>query len=438
MYVFTPTLLPTFPALDRATPPSAQPLAAIHLPPYHTRTLRNGLPVYLLPFGSSDVVEVQVVFHAGTALQPAPGVSSRTARMMMEGTARYSSLALAQQFDGHGAWLGYELEEEALALKIDTVTAKLPEVLPLLAEVVLHPTFPEDEWRQMQRRDLEKLAVNEQKTAFLARRHFNRLLYGADHPYGASAGRAEQEALTRDQLVAYHRTQLHVGNAYLIAAGRFDEAALLDQLERVFGQQPRQAASARSSQAAQRNSQPSQGRHHFERPGMQATVRMGHLAMPRAHPDFHRMTVVNTILGGYFGSRLMKNIREEKGYTYGIGSAWFAHKHSGAFVIQADTGVEYVEPLIEEVKGEIHRLAQEGVSAEELTLVKNYLIGRSLSQRETAFQLGDLLRYARMHDLGFDALDRKFEVLQAMQPEEIAPLVRRYLQPDALLEVVVG
>jgi zinc protease len=424
--------------LDRSTPPPAQPLAPVRLPAYQPARLSNGLPVYLLPFGHSEVAEVQVVFRAGMALQPAPGVASRTARLMMEGTEQHDSLALAQRLDGHGAWLYHEVEEEALAFKLDTVTAKLGEVIPLLAQVVLAPTMPEEEWTQMKTRDLGKLAVDEQKTSYLAQRHFGQRLYGVDHPYGVSVDRAAIEAITLDQLREYQATVLQPGNAYVAVVGKFDPATVLAQLDATLGLAPRHAYSPPPSQAQGALPRAMTGRHHLARPGMQATVRMGHLGLPRSHPDFYRLTVVNTILGGYFGSRLMKNIREEKGYTYGIYSAWAALKHGGHLVIQADTGTEYVEPLIEAVKMEIQRLADHGVDAAELNLVKNYLIGRNLSQRETAFQLGDIMRHAFMHALSFEAIDRRFDVIQAMQPEEIAPLVRRYFKPDELLEVVVG
>jgi predicted Zn-dependent peptidase len=246
------------------------------------------------------------------------------------------------------------------------------------------------------------------------------------------------EALTHEALVSYHQQWLQPDNAYLIVVGQFDQEQVLAELTQYFGHLPLTEPPAQPSTAQAMLPLATSGRHHVARPGVQATVRLGHLAMPRTHPDFYRMTVVNTILGGYFGSRLMKNIREEKGYTYGIGSAWFSYKHSGAFVIQADTGNEYVEDLIKEVKHEISRLAETGVSPDELNLVKNYLVGRNLSQRETAFQLGDTLRYALFHGMSFAELDRRFAVIEAMQPEEIAPLVQQYLKPEDLLEVVVG
>ena len=424
--------------LDRSTPPAAQPLSHIPLPAYRKTQLSNGLPVYLLPYGSVDVVEVQLVFRAGTAMQPASGVARYTARNMSEGTERYSSLTLAQQLDGHGAWLNPDVDEDTLAIKLATVTPKLADTLPLLAEVVLRPTFPEDEWTKMQRRSLETMAVNEQKTSFLARRNFNALLYGANHPYGSSTRREDLERLTRDQLMAYHQEYLYLGNAYLAVVGSFEEADLMPLLEQHFGTQALSPHVKETSSAATSSPSTTLGRQHSHMDGSQSTVRMGQLAIARSHPDYYRLSLVNTVLGGYFGSRLMKNIREEKGYTYGIGSGLAALKHGGYFIIQADTGNEYVEPLIEEVKKEIQLLADKGVTPAELELVKNYLLGKAISQRETPFQLGDILRHSLSHGLTFEQLDRRFDVIQSVKPEEIGYLTRKYFQPEKMLEVVVG
>lgn len=410
----------------------------IPLPSYQAVRLSNGLPVYLLPYGAADVVEVQVVYRAGTAMQPASGVARYTARNLTEGTAQYNSLQLAQQLDGHGAWLNQDLDEDSLALKLATVTPKLAETLPLLAEVVLRPTFPAEEWEKMQRRSLATMAVNEQKTNFLARRHFNALLYGAQHPYGASIHRADLERITRDQLHAYYQEYLFLGNAYLAVVGRYDEATLLPLLEQHFGQQSLASPVQETSSALTAQGTHQLGRHHLTKQGPQSTVRLGHLAVARSHPDYYRLSLVNTILGGFFGSRLMKNIREEKGYTYGIGSGLAALKHGGYFIIQADTGNEYVEPLINEVKHEIHQLIKDGISPDELDLVKNYLLGKAISQRETPFQMGDILRHALSHGLSFEQLDRRFTVIQSVQPDEVAYLAQKYLRPDEMLEVVVG
>lgn len=425
-------------SLDRNTPPVAQPLSKVSLPPYATHKLSNGIPVYLLQHGSVSVVEVQAIFKAGNGYQDKVGQSQFTAQNLKEGTAHYSSLDLAQQLDGLGAWISNDSEESYVALNLATTTANLTKSLPLLKEVITHPTFPEDEFEKMKQRTLQKLSVSEKKTAYLARRQFRHLMFGNTHTYGVHFGKPELLKLERQDLLDYHEAYLYPGNFSLSVVGKFDPQETLEVLESIFGQLPTRPAINSTSAALLPTPESATGRHYFEQEGMQATVRLGHVGFDRSHPDYYGMVVVNTILGGYFGSRLMKNIREDKGYTYGIYSGWLAYRYGGMFVIQADVGNEYIEPTITEIKSEMHKLIADGVQEDELSLVKNYLLGRNISQRETPFQLGDIVRYSITHDISFEEIDRKFEVIQAITTAEVQALAQQYLQPDNMLEVVVG
>lgn len=423
--------------LDRTLAPEGKPLHNTALPSYHSLTLSNGLPVYLLPHGTVDVVEAQLVFRAGKGFQPQPGVARYTARNLSEGTARRSSLEIAQLLDGYGAWLSNEVDESSIALKLATTTRNLPHTLPLLREILTEPSFPEDEFVKMKQRSAQRLATDARKTSWLAKRLFGRLMYGDAHPYGVTFGMEHLETLELEMLREYHRRYLHAGNAFLTVTGRYDEQPLLRLLEAEFGQLDRPAAPGGESAAAQAPARQT-GRHWAPHEGMQASLRLGHAGMPRQHPDYYAMTVVNTILGGYFGSRLMKNIREEKGYTYGIYSAWMSMHHDGYFMVQTDVGTAYIEPAIAEVRREMQHLIEAGVGTEELQLVKNYLIGRSVGQRETAFQMSDVLRYSLAYGLPFEELDRRFDVIREIQPAEVQRLAQEWLRPDGLLEVVAG
>jgi len=390
----------------------------------------------LLPYGQVEVVEVQAMYRAGRGYQDLIGQAGLTGEMLTEGTQSYDSLRLAQQLDGYGAWIHHEVGEESLAVKLATTTANLGHTLPLLQEVILVPTFPSEEFESLKQRKLQKIQVREEKTATLARKHFGYELFGPDHPYGSYLSQEALEAISRDHLIAYHQQRLQ--QMALTVVGRFDREVILDQLEELFGSLDRVEEEASISRAATARARGRQGRHYVEKAGMQASLRLGHLAMPRAHPDYYGMTIVNTILGGYFGSRLMKNIREEKGYTYGIYSGWIGNRYDGYFVVQSDVGNEYVPSAIAEVKAEMHKLMDEGVEEAELDLVRNYLQGRSVSQRETPFQMSDLLRFSLMHDIPFAELDRQYEVIREITPASVQELAARYLKPDDLLEVVVG
>ena len=424
--------------LDRSLPPAARPLNKLHLKPYTTYALSNGIPVYLIPHGSVDVVEVQAIFRAGKGYQDKVGQAQFTVQNLQEGTERFSSLDLARQLDGLGAWISNDTEEPFVALHLATTTDNLSQGLPLLREVMVAPTFPQREFDNMKQRTLQKISVSEKQTSYLARRHFRHLMFGTAHTYGIHFGSPELQQIERQDLLDYHAQYLQPGNFSLSVVGKFDVQAVLDELEKTFGQLATQAPNVAVSAAALTPPPPATGRHHFEHDGMQATVRLGHRAFARSHPDFYGMSMVNTILGGYFGSRLMKNIREEKGYTYGIYSSWASFRFDGMFVIQADVGNEYIEPTIREIRSEMHKLMEKGVTRDELDLVKNYVLGRSISHRETPFQLGDILRESIANGISFEEMDREFEIIQRITPEEVQALAQRYFRPDELLEVVVG
>ena len=423
--------------LDRITPPLASPLNSIVLPRYESTKLDNGLPVYFLPYGNAEVIEVKAVFQAGKSYQSKAGLAAATANMLSEGTKNYSALALSQALDQQGAWMGPEVAHESLTLSLTTLTKHIPATLPLLAEVIFEPTFPKDRFDLFKARKAESLSVKELKTSFQAPRTFGHLLFGKEHPYGMHLSRTELQDVALDDVKAYHSTFLAKGPYALIFTGQFDEKVIIGLLNEFFGEKNRAEVQG-DSKAAGLKSQNVSGRHVAAVEGMQSTVRLGHVGFRRSHPDYYRVKLVDTILGGYFGSRLMANIREDKGYTYGIYSNWVSLKHDGYFMIQGDVGNEYVEPTIKEVYFEMNRLIQDGVDQAELDLVKNYIIGKNISNRETPFQLGDIILYAVVNGISFEELDQQFEIIQSVQAKEIREIAEKYFKPEALLEVVAG
>lgn len=423
--------------LNRSIPPAAGAFSNVALPAFRTQVLSNGTPVHLLQFGTVEVAEVQVVFRAGKSYQPKTGLAGFASSNMMEGTASFSSLELARELDRYGAWINRQVGEESLSFTLSTTTKNIESTLPLLKEVVFQPVFPEEEFETLKQRMHQKMQISARKTSYQARRHFANRLYG-DHVYGSFFGITELEQVQHADVKGFHADHIKKGNMNLVVVGRFDEGKILELLEARFGRIAREEPLDVSSAARAAVAIPKSGRYHYPQEGMQATLRLGHLGMKRSHPDYYSMLIVNTIFGGYFGSRLMKNIREEKGYTYGIYSGWGGNKHAGSWIIQADVGVEYIEPAITEIKKEINTLISDGVPEDELELVKNFLLGKSISQRETPFQLGDLIRFSVMYDISFEEIDRKFDVIRQIGAGEIRRLAETYFKPDDLVEVVVG
>jgi len=427
--------------LDRTQAPAAAPLTKVLFPEVGRHTLSNGIPVYTVQFGSQDIVEVNVVFPAGRSFEPQLGVANFTSRLMQEGTKNYTGLEFARKLDEYGTFLGSEVGYESTNFSLTSLTKYMKDTVPLMAEVLLRPVFPEKELQLAQARSIRNLEVEQKKTSFIARRGFNQLLHGT-HPYGNSATADDIKALNLEALKQYHATNFAAQNAFVVASGRFDEQQLLDVLNEAYARHATNEGvkvTLQDSLSDRVQVEPGSGLHVFEKAeSMQATIRVGHRAFKRQTPDFYPMQVVATVLGGYFGSRLMRNIREDKGFTYGIHAGWLSMKFGGTFLIQTDVGNEYIRPTLEEIRKEINLLIDKGVSADELNLVKNYMLGRSASARETPSQVATMMRTCLVNDLPISVLDDKFDVIQAVQPEDIKRLAAQYLRPDALLEVVCG
>lgn len=424
--------------LDRISPPAAAPLMNVSLPNFEKADLSNGISVYLLPYGSTPVVEVKAIFKAGKGYQSKTGLANYTARNIFEGTANKTSLQISQELDSFGAWLNHDVDSQYISINLSTVSTHLTETLPLLQEVLTQPSFPEREFENMKQRGLQRLAVSSQKTSYQARRRFDHLMFGESHPYGMHTGPDELKQILHEDIRSHYQDYIYPGNFFITVVGSYNKSEVLALLENLFGNLETRESNHKPNSAQQEAPIPKAGVYKVPRPGMQSTLRMGHRGFNRSHPDAYKMMVVNTILGGYFGSRLMKNIREEKGYTYGIYSGWISMKHDGYFVIQCDLANEYVEPAINEIYKEINLLIQEGVGEEELNLVKNYMFGQSISQRETPFQLGDILRFALTYDLSFAELDRKFEVIRQITAAEVQELAAKYIRPQDMLTVISG
>lgn len=425
--------------LNRSIAPQAKPFAYIPLPNYEVAYLDNGIPVYYCLQGSVDVCEIQAVFRAGSGFSTKVGLSDFTPRMMSEGTRHFTSLALAEKLDFYGAHLEYDEGVEFISINLTCLTHIVGDTLPLLREVIQAPTFPDAEFRKLQQRTVQKLVVNHKKSAYQAAVHFPKLVFGKEHVYSHTTDIAEVKALSTADLIAYHKQYLQTGNMFLTVCGQFKPERVLQKLNIAFGKKKGLSAKNEAvSDAVKPFSSVKPGRYHIEVEGVQSSLRVGHIGVARNHPDATKMELVNTILGGYFGSRLMSNIREDKGATYGVYSSWVTMQHGGYFVIQCDVANHLVDSTIVEMKKEITRLQEELISEEELNLVKTYRIGKSIGERETPFQINNLIRFSVTNQIPFTAIDEKFAIFDSMTPQDVQDLARKHLRVEDLIELVCG
>lgn len=425
-------------ALDRSIAPHTfDPVEFEYsLPPIHESRLDNGLPVYWLASGVQEVVQVDWVFPAGLWQEPRQSVAHATAAMLKGGTSRHSSAAINEALEYYGAQLKTSAANDFATVTLYTLTRHLPALLPMVLEVISESVFPEDELEIYKKNAIQRLLVNLRQCDFVANQKIDAALFGENHPYGRFTRQENLESLKREDLVRYFETNYILGDAKIFMAGKVteNEVSLLNQ---VFG---KVELSGRANQQEEFETIPVTERtqHFLNDPnGVQGALRIGRLFPGRRHPDYAPMVVLNTVIGGYFGSRLMSNIREDKGYTYGIYSALTPELHGGSLVIQSETGRDVVEKAVEEVYREMDLLVADLISDEELLLVKNYLLGNLLSDFESPFSL-----LHRWKNLVLNGLDEKYFnknvlIYKEIGPAELNALARKYYIKDQFSEIVV-
>lgn len=423
--------------MNRTIQPEIQTLKNFSiLPPVRT-TLPNGIPLTVINAGEQDVVRMDVLFAGGRWQQSQKLQALFANRMLREGTGKYTSAAIAEKLDYYGSWLELSNSSEYAYVTVYSLNKYVAQTLDIVESMIKESLFPEKELRTILDSNIQQYLVNTSKVDFLAHRGMLQALYGEQHPCGKIVREEDYHAITPEVLRHFYKQHYHSGNCSIFLSGKVTEEVIsrvTATLGVPFGlhQQPLQKLVFPFSATPEK-------RIFIEREdAMQSAVKMGCTTIPREHPDYLKLRVLMTLFGGYFGSRLMSNIREDKGYTYGISAGIMFYPDSGLLAIATETDNEYVEPLIQEVYHEIDRLHQEVVSVEELTMVRNYMLGEMCRNYESAFSLSDAWIFIVTSGLDDDYFSRSLQAVNEITPAEIQDLAQRYLCKETLKEVIAG
>ncbi len=421
--------------IDRTQQPHINQAEDMHLHEPERFTLSNDIPVYVFDMGTQDVIKVELVFKAGTWEQDVPFTAVPTNQLIRTGTENLTADEIAEKLDYYGAYLDTHTEKDGSAISLYCLNKHLNDTLPIFEDVVKNPLYPDHELEIYKEKRLQALTVNRQKVSFLAREHFQRILFGEGHPYGRTQNEKFIQQLEASLLKDFHKRYYNASNCYILVAGKAPEN-LISSLEKYFGNWEK------SQSIETREFQPGtsfQKKHFVEKDdALQSAIRVGKPMINRLHPDFKKLQVLNTLLGGYFGSRLMTNIREDKGYTYGIGSAMVSLRHGGYFVISSEMGAENTSATLKEIYHEIGRLQNDLVGEEELNLVRNYMLGSFLRSIDGPFALSDKFRTMLEYGLDFNYYYDSIDVFKTISSQEVRDLAQHYLNMDNLFEVVSG
>ncbi len=434
--------------LDRTQAPAFRAIHTVQLPAVDTHTLANGIPLYLIAVQQQPVLRLEVILEAGTwyeqtgqssAATSADGTGAAffTLKMLAEGTATRTAAQISEAFDRYGAFLELSSGPDRASLVVYCLTRHLAAILPIVRELLTEPTFPDKELADLRNITAQNLRVNLEKNSYMASVRFREAVFGAGHPYGRSQRLDVVEGITRDAVVSFYERVIHQRPFRILLAGQATatEVSLINQ---TLGQLPVLEPVAVPGHAVPPAPQPAESILVEKPSSLQSSIRMGRRLFSRHHPDFMKALVINEVFGGYFGSRLMKNIREEKGFTYGISSSLASFRREGYLLIGTDVKKEFTQQTLDEIHKEIDRMQTELVPADELETVTNYMAGEFVGSLNTPFEIADRYKVILLDGLPANFLTDYVSNLRAVSPEEIREAARQYLQPDTLLDVVVG
>ena len=418
--------------IDRKTPPPFVHTTSFDLIHPDRKYLSNGVELFLIPGGNQDVIKIELIFKAGRWYEVHTGASHFCATLLTKGTDGKGSFQIAQIFDQYGAHVDISPGLDFVSVSLYVVTKYLRPVLDLLIEVVTMPAFPVREIEQAEAIFLQNLKVNEEKTSFLASKTFRRKLFGQDHPYGKEIEEADVRALGRKQLLTHYQTRYKQLTVFV--SGKIDNDSE-DLIAQSFS-----AIDTAESETVKNSPSGTQSFHQYiaKEGSVQTSIRAGKKSLLRSDSDYARAVFFSHILGGYFGSRLMKNIREEKGLTYGVYASLHPLQHDSYLVIGADVNKENVNLTLDEIKKEMKILRTEPIGTEELHTTKNHFIGSLQAEITTPFAHADKIKTIELHGLSPDYYQHMIELVDAMTADDILEVGNKYFHEDTLNEVAVG
>lgn len=423
--------------LNRLQVPVLHGIDSVHYTPAQAVGLVPGLPVYLISEGSQDVLRLELVFRAGTAWHANPLIPSFAASMMQEGSSKHSAAEIAEGIDRYGAFLELDHDKDFATITLYTLRRYFAETLEWVMEMVGDAQFPEREWEILRKNRLQKFRINSGKVAFVSGKKFQELIFGGS-PYGAEFSEREYESATLEQLRQFRNARYDLRHALILLCGKVDHEAveILRAAVKPYVSEGKGFVGLPQTSFGQAIAP---GKHYIEKPdAIQSALRIGRRLFTRHHADYFGIKILSTVLGGYFGSRLMSNIREDKGYTYGIGAGAVAYETEGWFYISTEVGADVTRDALREIYFELGKLREEPIPADELDLVRNYMLGSLLKSFDGTFERMERFKGNMLYGLPDDYYARYTEAIRTISPAELQRIAQTWWREEDLTELVVG
>ena len=423
--------------LDRTKKPTNGNQIKLNIPEPDVVILDNGIKTYIINEGNIEYSKIDVVFKAGTAYQSKSLIAESAIQLLIDGTTSKTSEEIANVLDYSGALIDTNLTKDTASLTLYSLNKQLPNLLPLLYDIISNPEFSEDELENYTNRKRHQFLLNNDKVKYKAMLEFNQLVFGSETAYGKVKNLEDYNNIERDDLNQFHNMCFNTKDIYVVVSGKINKESIT-LINKYLGKL--------HLSDSQTNHQPIEfvqdvtpaERFIGKTNSLQSAIRVGQPIIGKNHPDHNSLIVYNTILGGYFGSRLMSNLRENKGYTYGINSYIMNYKYGSYWCISTEVNAKHTKSALKELQIEINKLRTKKVSNSELELVKNYLYGIYLRSFDGPMAKADRLRSA--HDLNFNFHDYVNNLNEMMNqtPDQILVIANQYFDFDNMIKLVVG
>lgn len=401
------------------------------------RKLNNGIPTYTFYSNDSEAVYLKFVFYnAGTMLQDKPLVASFTSKQLNKNTKNYNFQELADEIDFYGLSFIPRTAIERTSLDISFLNRYKENVFPILEQIILYPRFEKSNLDIALSNGKQNYLTKIQQTNFLANKYFMQGIFGKNTPYGTYASIEDFDNVTKEDLNEFWQKHYTLNQCYIMMAGNVDES-IFDLMNNYFGNKNIPSISDKFGIDIEPVNQKGIIRSSLNS-AMQSSIVMGKIMPKISHEDYIPLAVLNCILGGYFNSRLMSNIREDKGYTYGIDSALVPFRFGNIMVVASDVAMDKENQTIEEIFKEMTILQNEDVPQNELSIVKNYLTGEMLRSTDGVSEICENYEYILRNNLRQDYNSYMINQIRNITPATIRETSQKYLSPDSFLCSIVG
>jgi zinc protease len=421
--------------------PKPGPARNYRFPQFKDETLPAGMRLITAPVTKLPLVTVLVLVNAGSTSEPRgkEGVAALTAAGLLEGTTKFDGAELAEKFEQLGTSLESGADWDSAFLKITVLSSKLKEAIKLLGEAISSPVFPEREIERLKAERLAEILQLETEPRGLADEKFSEFLYDDESRYSRpDEGSTESvSSLTRGDVEQFYRSNYNSGSTTVIVAGDISSEDAKRLVIEAFRKWPSGSSHGQTLSGKARRNEKST--HIVNKPDApQSELRVGHVGLPRKHRDFFPTLVMNAVLGGLFGSRINLNLREAHGYTYGASSFYDWRRGPGPFVVSTAVESEVTAPALREILMEIDRIRGERISAEELSLARDYLEGVFPIRYETTAAIASALATVAIYDLPSDYYDTYRTNIHNVSEDAVLRAAQTHLHPEQLQTVIVG